>query len=286
MTDTQDWQPPQKIETLFEATGGNAFSGINRPTSGAREEKMLDVGDAPVQLYSLATPNGIKVSVLFEELIEAGCDFSYDAHLINIGQGDQFSSGFTEINPNGKIPACLDRDSLNGEEVALFESGSICLYFAEKYQRFIPSDPTLKAKMYNWIFWQMGSQGPMTGQFGHFFVYAPSNKHETREYGTARYGMETQRLCDVLDKALDQKEFLVGDELSLADLIVFPWFRQLKIGYPHDSGVRANDFLSIEKYRHAVAWSERLEARPGVERGIQVCDWKNPELGTKPWLKK
>ena len=280
----QEWIPPKKIEELFAATSGNSFSGINRPTSGAREEKELSKGSAPVQLYSLATPNGIKVSILFEELEEAGTGFSYDAFLINIGQGDQFTSGFTEVNPNGKIPACVDTDGPGGKTVHLFESGSICLYFAEKYNKFIPTDPIAKAEMMNWVFWQMGSQGPMSGQFGHFFVYAPKDKLETRSYGTARYGMEAQRLCDVLDKALEGKDYLVGNELTLADIICFPWFRQLQVGYPHSSGLKAAEFLTIEKYNNALRWAEKLEQRPGFARGIQVCGWEKPELGTKPWL--
>jgi len=286
MFDTNDWAPPAKIEDLYQVTDGNQFSGINRPTAGARTQKALPSGKAPIQLYSLATPNGQKISILFEELIEQGCDCNYDAFLINIGEGEQFTSGFTSVNPNSKIPACIDRNGPGGTPIHLFESGSMCLYFAEKFDRFIPADPTRKAEMMNWIFWQMGSQGPMSGQFGHFFVYAPAKKKETRDYGTARYGMETQRLCDVLNQALEGKRYLLGDEFSLADIIVYPWFLQMRLGYPHPSGTKANEFLSIDQYKHAIRWSDELAKRPGVIRGLQVCGWTNRELGTKPWLKK
>ncbi|NRA67005.1 MAG: glutathione S-transferase C-terminal domain-containing protein [Pseudobacteriovorax sp.] len=281
-TQTSDWNPPKNIKDLYEATDGNQFSGINRPTAGARVTKALDQGDCPVQLYSLATPNGQKVSILFEELIESGCQFAYDAFLINIGEGEQFTSGFTELNPNGRIPTCLDRNE--GNPIRLFESGSIALYFAEKYNRFIPSDPGRKAEMMNWVFWQMGSQGPMSGQFGHFFVYAPGSKHETREYGTARYGMEAQRLCDVLDQALAGKDYLLGDEFSLADIMAFPWFHQLQTSYNHASGINAAEFLSVSQYENAGRWSRNLLQRPGFQRGLQVCSWTQKDKGTKPWL--
>ncbi|MBQ49341.1 MAG: glutathione-dependent disulfide-bond oxidoreductase [Zetaproteobacteria bacterium] len=278
------WQPPATIQDLYEATSGNQFSGINRPTAGARTEGKLPEGDAPVQLYSLATPNGIKVSILFEELEEAGCDFSYDAHLINIGQGDQFLSGFVDVNPNSRIPACVDQQGPEGQSINLFESGSICLYFAEKYDKFLGQTPGDKPSIMNWVFWQMGSQGPMSGQFGHFFVYAPKDKCETRDYGSARYGMEVQRLCDVLDKHLAGRKYLVGDQYSLADIMVFPWFYQMMRGYPHESGIKANEFLDVSQYRNAVAWSENIQQRPAVQRGLTVCGSK--DKGAKPWLSK
>ena len=277
------WVPPAKVEDLFAVTSNNKFASINRPTAGARDERDYPEGNAPVQLYSLATPNGVKASILFEELIEAGCDLEYDAHRISIGKGDQFTSFFTEVNPNGKIPAAVDnygtKDSVN-----LFESGSICWYFAEKYNKFIPESPALKAQVMNWVMWQMGGQGPMTGQFGHFFVYAPADKCETRDYGTARYGMETMRLCDVLDKALKGKEWLVGDEISLADLIIYPWINQLKTGYAHDSGITANTFIEMDRYENINTWYDKISLRPGVIRGLQVCHWNHDS--TKPWLEE
>ncbi len=203
--------------------------------------------------------------------------------MINIGKGEQFTSGFVGVNPNSKIPALLDKEGPDGKPINLFESASIALYLAEKYNRFIPSDARLRAELFNWVFWQMGGQGPFTGQFGHFFVYAPADKAETRDYGTARYGMEVQRLCDVLDKHLAGRNYLVGDEYTLADILIFPWFNQLRIGYKHGSGVGAGDFLSIEQYKNVNAWADRILERPAVQRGITVCHWAD---GAKPWLNK
>ena len=282
--DSECWIPPSGVDDLYKATSGNKFAGINRPTAGARGEKVLPVGTAPVQLYSLATPNGQKVSILFEELEELGCPFSYDAHFVNIGEGEQFLSGFVDINPNSKIPACIDQEGPSGKAVKLFESGSICLYFAEKYGKFIPENLAARAAMMNWLFWQMGSQGPMTGQFGHFFVYAPAEQKQARDYGVARYGMEAQRLCDVLNRQLSDRQFLLGDDYSLADIMIFPWFRQLSHGYRHGSGLFAKEFLGVEKYENALRWSERVEARPAVGRGLRVCNFRESEKGSKPWL--
>jgi GST-like protein len=252
------WTPPASIEDLYAASA--AKSSINKPTAGAREEKELPDGPAALQLHSLFTPNGQKVSILLEEL-----GVEYDAYTINIGKGEQFSSGFTALNPNGKIPALMDKEGPDGEPICLFESGSIVLYLAEKYKHlhsFMPEDPRLRAEVLNWVFWQMANQGPMTGNFGHFFVYAPAGKCEARDYGAARYdirdgdthplitlshshtlshththththryGMETQRLCDVLDKALAGKTYLVGEEYTVADMMCYPWVRQLQTGY-------------------------------------------------------
>jgi len=277
--------PPASIDVLYAATVGNQFASMNRPTAGSREEKELESGTSPLQLYSLGTPNGKKVTILLEELAELNLA-QYDAWTINIGKGDQFTSGFTKVNPNGKIPALVDKEGPDGSgPLHLFESGNICVYLAEKYNAFLPQkDPRKKAEIMNWVFWQMGSQGPMNGQFGHFFVYAPDDKVETREYGTARYGMESQRLCDVLDKALEGKTFLVGEEYTLADIMCFPWFDQMMTGYPHKSGIKANEFLNISQYKNAVAWAERIKARPAVVRGMQVNSWtsSNP----KPWLEQ
>ncbi len=203
--------------------------------------------------------------------------------VINIGSGDQFTSGFVSVNPNSKIPAMVDKEGPDGQPINLFESGSIVLYLAEKHGRFIPKDPRLRFEAMNWVFWQMGGQGPFTGQFGHFMVYAPADKCETRDYGTARYGMEVQRLCDVLNQHLATREYMVGDEYSIADIMIFPWFNQLQIGYKHTSGIAAADFLSVDKYTNVVAWAKRISERPAVQRGLQVCHWSN---GAKPWLEK
>jgi len=271
-----DWSPPAKIESLFAATAGNKFAAINSPVAGARVEKDLPDGPSPIQLYSLGTPNGVKVSILLEELA-----VDYDAHIINIGAGDQFTSGFVKINPNSKIPALLDKDGPDGKPISIFESASIVMYLAEKYDKFIPKDPRQRTECMNWIYWQMGGFGPFCGQFGHFFVYAPVDKLETRDYGVSRYGMEVQRLCSVLDQHLAQRCYLVGEEYSVADIVVFPWFNQLLTGYKHSSGIAAADFLSIDQYTHAVQWAERIKARPAVTRGLQVCGFGGI---AKPWL--
>lgn len=205
---------------------------------------------------------------------------STSAHLvINIGVGDQFTSGFVAVNPNSKIPAAVDLNGPGGKAVDLFESASIMLYFAEKTGRFIPSDPATRAECMNWLFWQMGGLGPMCGNFGHFMVYAPDDKVETRDYGVARYGMEVQRLCSVLDQHLSTRNYLVGEEYSIADMASFPWFNQLRIGYKHSSGITAKDFLSIDQYKHANAWADRIAERPAVKRGLLVC---SGGVG-KPW---
>jgi len=264
-----DWIPPQTIEEIYGANSGNAFSSINAPTAGPRFEKPLPSGDAPFQLYSLATPNGIKVSILLEEL---GID--YNAHMTNIMAGDQFGSGFVDVNPNSKIPCAVDKEGPNNEPVFLFESASIMLYLAEKYQQFFPSDPRLKVEVMNWIFWQMAGQGPMTGNFGHFFVYAPGDKHEARNYGVSRYGMEVQRLCSVLDRHLEGKTYMVGEMYTIADIAIFPWFNQLRTGYLHSCGIKAGDFLSVSQYQNANAWADRMLERPAVQRGLKICSWE------------
>ena len=280
------WNAPKKIELLYEKKSSGTFSSINRPTSGSRVDEKMPRGDADVQLYSLGTPNGQKVSLLFEELIEQNLEFSYDAHFINIGEGDQFKSGFVDINPNSRIPSCVDTKASGGKELKLFESGSICLYFGEKYNTLIPKDPNLKATMMNWIFWQMGSQGPMLGQFGHFYSYAPEHELEARDYGVMRYGMETQRLCDVLDKHLSGKKYILGNEFSLADIMLYPWFNTVLNYYTDPSGQKSSEFLSVERYKNATAWAERLMKRPAFQRGMRVCSWLEfEEKGTKPWLR-
>jgi len=271
----QEWNPPAKIEGLFKATEGSNFATINAPTAGARTQKELPVGNAPFQFYSLATPNGQKPGILLEEL---GID--YDAHVVQLIDGEQFGSGFVAVNPNSKIPAAVDLEGPDGKPLHLFESASIMLYLAEKYNKFIPTDKRLRQEVINWLFWQMGGQGPMTGQFVHFFLYAPGNKKETREYGAARYGMETQRLCSVLENHLVTRKYMVGEEYTIADMAIFTWFHQLRTGYKHKSGIGAAEFLNVAQYVHVNAWADRILERPAVKRGITVCGSGKG----KPWL--
>jgi len=271
-----EWKPPATIEDLFSSTSGGTFSSINKPTAGAQTQHDLPAGNADLQFYSLATPNGQKVGILLEEL---GVD--YDAYVINIGKGDQFTSGFVGVNPNSKIPALLDKKGPGGHPIHLFESASIDVYLCEKFDSpLLPKDPALRAQIFNWAFWQMAGQGPMTGNFGHFFVYAPADKVEARNYGVSRYGMEVQRLCDVLDKHLEGRQYVVGDHYTLADVLLFPWFHQLRVGYKHSSGIAAKEFLGVDRYKNVNAWADRIFERPAVKRGITVC---SNGLG-KPWL--
>jgi len=270
----EEWKPPAKIEELFKATEGNNFSSINAPTAGARTQKELPVGKSSFQFYSLATPNGQKPGILLEEL---GID--YDAHVVQLS-GEQFASGFVSVNPNSKIPAAVDLEGPDGKPIQLFESVSIMVYLAEKYNKFIPTDKRLRQEVFNWLFWQIGGQGPMTGNFGHFFVYAPGNKKEARDYGVARYGMETQRICSVLENHLATRKFMVGEEYTIADMAIFPWFNQLRVGYKHKSGIGAAEFLNVAQYVHTNAWADRILERPAVKRGITVCSGGKG----KPWL--
>ena len=208
---------PPKVWTFNEENGGE-FSKINRPTAGARVEKKLPMGDHPFQLYSLGTPNGVKVTIMLEELLELGItEAEYDAFLINIGEGDQFSSGFVDINPNSKIPALVDKN--NGASITIFESGAILLYLAEKFNKFIPKNPADKASMMSWLFWQVGSAPFLGGGFGHFYAYAP----EKFKYPIDRFAMESKRQLDVLDKHLAKNQFMVGSEYTIADMAIFPW---------------------------------------------------------------
>jgi len=275
MTDQKIWNPPAKIEDLFAATTGNAFSGLNSNKAGSRVEKELPDGKNSIQLYSTMTPNGIKVHILLEEL-----GIEYDAHTINIGKGDQFNSGFVGVNPNSKIPALLDKHGPDGKPINVFESAAILLYLGEKFNKFLPATPRGKVDLYSWLFWQMAGQGPMSGNFGHFMVYAPDTKSETRDYGVARYGMEAQRLCSVLDIHLTGRKYILGDEYTIADMAIFPWFQQLRTGYIHKSGIGAKDFLSVDQYTHAIAWADRLNERPAVQRARQMFKDGVP----KPWL--
>jgi GST-like protein len=271
------WKPPQKVEELYAATAGNAFESMNRPTSGARTNLEYPAAkEGQFQLYSLATPNGHKVGILLEEL-----GIPYDAHTVNIGKGEQFSTGFVASNPNSKIPAAIDLDGPDGKPISLFESGSIMLYLCKKHNRFLGKNAREEQECMNWLFWQMAGQGPMTGNFGHFMVYAPDNEVGARNYGVARYGMEVQRLADVLDKHLEGRNYLVGDDITIADMACMPWANMLFAGYKHKSGVGARQLLSADKYKNVKAWVDRLLERPAVQRGITVC-----KGAPKPWLSK
>lgn len=257
MSDT--YEPP-KVWTWEQGSGGR-FASINRPISGATHDKDLPVGKHPFQLYSLATPNGVKVTVMFEELLAAGhSDAEYDAWLINIGEGDQFGSGFVEANPNSKIPALMDHTTDPATRV--FESASILHYLAEKFGAFLPTDHKARTECFNWLFWQMGSAPYLGGGFGHFYAYAP----EKWEYPINRFAMEVKRQLDVLDKHLAENEFLAGGEYTIADMATWPWYGQLVLGRLYD----AAEFLDVQSYTNVHRWAKALNARPAVLRGRMV----------------
>lgn len=242
----------------WEAGNGGKFANINRPVSGATHEKALPVGEHPLQVYSLATPNGVKVTVMLEELLELGFkEAEYDAWLIDIMEGDQFSSGFVEVNPNSKIPAMMDH-SVNPPQ-RVFESGSILLYLAEKFGAFIPKDPVAKTECMNWVFWQMGAAPILGGGFGHFYAYAP----EKFEYPINRYTMEIKRQLDVLDKRLADNPYLAGEEYSIADMLVWPWYGALVLNRVYD----AAEFLEADSYTNVMRWAKAIDLRPAVKRG-------------------
>ncbi len=261
-----DTYTPPKVWTWDQESGGR-FANINRPIAGATHDKALPVGNHPLQLHSLATPNGVKVTVLLEELLAAGHDAEYDAWLINIGEGHQFSSGFVAINPNSKIPALLDRST--PEPTRVFESGAILLYLAEKFGAFLPTDPGQRAECMSWLFWQMGSAPYLGGGFGHFYAYAP----EKWEYPINRYAMEVKRLTDVLDQRLADHQFLCGDEYTIADMANYAWFGALVLHNIYD----AAEFLDVAGYTHVIRWAKEIEARPAVERGRRVNRTWGPE---------
>ena len=259
MSDTSTYTPP-KVWTWDSESGGR-FASINRPIAGATHDKDLPVGKHPLQLYSLATPNGVKVTVMLEELLALGHDGAeYDAWLINIGEGDQFGSGFVEINPNSKIPALLDRSG--DKPVRVFESGSILFHLAEKFGAFLPKSGPERTEVMNWLFWQMGSAPYLGGGFGHFYAYAP----EKWEYPINRFAMETKRQLDVLDRELAQKPFIAGDDYSIADMAIWPWYGQLVLGRLYD----AAEFLDVESYTNVMRWAKQIDARPAVQRGRMV----------------
>ncbi|EAP85379.1 glutathione-dependent disulfide-bond oxidoreductase [Sulfitobacter sp. EE-36] len=258
MTDLPDYTPPAVWE--WEPGNGGKFANINRPIAGPTADKELPVGKHPYQLYSLATPNGVKVTVLLEELLAAGHKGAeYDAWLINIGEGDQFGSGFVDINPNSKIPAMMDRSGDAPQR--LFESGSIMLHLAEKFGAFIPKDPSQRTECMSWLFWQMGSAPYLGGGFGHFYAYAPVKI----KYCIDRFAMETKRQLDVLDRHLADNEYMAG-EYSIADMAIWAWYGQLVLGRLYD----AAEFLNVDSYENLMKWAKKIDSRPAVTRGRMV----------------
>ena len=252
-----------------DTENGGRFAGINRPTAGARDEKELPVGEHDFQLYSLATPNGVKATIMFEELLEAGySEAEYDAWTINISDGSQFGSGFVDLNPNSKIPALLDRSG--DKPIRIFESGAILMHLAEKFGTFLPTDHT-RAEVLSWLFWQVGSAPFIGGGFGHFYAYAP----EKYEYPINRYSMETKRLFDVANQRLAQSRYLGGDDYTIADMATFPWLAVFVLGLAYNDAKR---FLSIDEYEHVGRWVHEIAARPAVRRGRLV----NKALGDSP----
>lgn len=259
MTDNNEYIPP-KVWT-WEQPNGGTFASTNRPIAGSTHEAELPRGKHPFQLYSMGTPNGVKITVLFEELLAAGYkDAEYDAWLISIGKGDQFGSGFVDINPNSKIPALVDYSG--DTPLRVFESGSILLHLAEKFGAFLPTEVAARTECMNWLFWQMGSAPYLGGGFGHFYAYAPYKM----EYPIDRFSMEAKRQLDVLDKQLAQNPFVAGDDYTIADMAIFPWYGNLALGRQYNAG----EFLDVASYQNVVAWAEKLDARPAVKRGRMV----------------
>ncbi|MCB8887702.1 glutathione-dependent disulfide-bond oxidoreductase [Vreelandella malpeensis] len=257
MSDT--YTPPRVWE--WEPGNGGKFASINRPTAGATHEKERPVGKHPLQLYSLATPNGVKVTILLEELLEKGITGAeYDAHLIQIGEGDQFGSGFVEVNPNSKIPALMDHSVTPPQRV--FESGAILLYLAEKFDAFLPTDSAKRTETLSWLFWQMGSAPILGGGFGHFYAYAP----EKYQYPIDRYTMEVKRQLDVLDRHLANNRYMAGDEYTIADMAIYPWYGALVKNRVYE----AAEFLQAHTYENVIRWAEELDERPAVKRGRMV----------------
>ncbi len=259
MSDRTEYVPP-RVWT-WEKESGGTFASINRPVAGPTHEKTLPVGKHPFQLYSMGTPNGVKATVMFEELLALGYqDAEYDAWLIRIGEGDQFGSGFVEINPNSKIPALADHSTT--PPIRVFESGAILLYLAERFGEFLPGTLAGRTETLNWLFWQMGSAPFLGGGFGHFYAYAP----EKLEYPIDRYAMEAKRQLDVLDRRLAETRFLAGDNYTIADIANWPWYGQLALGRLYDAG----EFLQVREYAHVQRWAREIDARPAVQRGRMV----------------
>lgn len=265
MTD-ETYTPPKVWK--WDAESGGKFANINRPIAGPTHEKQLPLGKHPLQLYSLATPNGVKVTVMLEELLALGYEGAeYDAHLIKITEGAQFSSGFVGVNPNSKIPAMLDQSVT--PPLRVFESGAILLYLAEKFEAFVPSDIAKRTECLSWLFWQMGSAPMLGGGFGHFYAYAP----EKYEYPINRYTMEIKRQLDVLDRQLAENQFVAGDEYTIADMAIWPWYGALVINNLYD----AAEFLEAHTYKNVIRWAEEVAQRPAVKRGRMVNrTWGEP----------
>ena len=266
MAENSTYTPPKVWQ--WDKNNGGRFADINRPTAGVTHEKELPVGEHALQLYSLATPNGVKVTVMLEELLELGIKAAeYDAYLIDISEGDQFGSGFVAINPNSKIPALLDRST--NPPTRVFESGAMLVYLAEKFGAFLPTEPSARAECLSWLFWQMGSAPYIGGGFGHFYAYAP----EKFEYPINRFAMEAKRLLDVLDRNLSERQYLCGDEYTIADMANYAWYGALVTQNIYE----AAEFLDVAAYTHVIRWVKDIEARPAVQRGRRVNKSWGPE---------
>lgn len=266
MSDLPEYIPPKVWQ--WNTENGGKFANINKPTAGATQEKELPVGKHPLQLYSLATPNGVKVTIMLEELLELGkTGAEYDAYLINIGDGDQFGSDFVSINPNSKIPALLDHSTT--PPTRIFESGAILMYLAEKHDALLPKDPSARAECFSWLFWQMGSAPYLGGGFGHFYAYAPFKI----EYCIDRFAMEVKRQMDVLDQNLANREYLCGDEYNIADIATYAWYGAVALHNIYD----AAEFLDVASYTNVVRWAKQIEERPAVQRGRRVNRSWGPE---------
>ncbi len=260
MSDASAYTPP-KVWTWNKESGGR-FANINRPIAGPTHDKDLQVGKHPLQLYSLATPNGVKVTVMLEELLAKGhSGAEYDAWLINIGSGDQFGSGFVSANPNSKIPAMVDHSD-PADPIRIFESGAILIHLAEKFGAFLPTDPAARAETLSWLMWQMGSAPYLGGGFGHFYAYAPFKM----EYPIDRFAMEVKRQLDVLDRRLGESEYLAGPDYTIADMAVWPWYGALAKGLVYEAG----EFLQVQDYKHVQRWTDQIAQRPAVKRGRMV----------------
>jgi GSH-dependent disulfide-bond oxidoreductase len=269
MTEVAAEYTPPKIWAWDKSNGGQ-FANINRPIAGPTKDQALPVGTHPFQLYSMATPNGVKVTVMLEELLAAGHKGAeYDAWMIEIREGDQFGSGFVDVNPNSKIPALMDHSTPSPTRV--FESGSILLYLAEKFGAFLPADPAKRTQALNWLFWQMGSGPFLGGGFGHFYAYAPVKI----EYAIDRFAMEVKRQLDVLNRHLSDNEYMAGDEYSIADMAIWPWYGWAAMGKLYE----AAEFLQVHEYTHLVRWAEQIGAREAVKRGQMVNRTWGPEEG-------
>jgi GST-like protein len=259
MTEPSTYTPPKVWK--WDRDNGGRFANINRPVAGATQEKVLPVGRHPLQLYSLGTPNGVKVTILLEELLALGhSGAEYDAWLIRINEGEQFGSGFVGVNPNSKIPALEDRSA--STPIRVFESGAILMYLAEKFAAFLPTEVAARAECLSWLFWQMGSAPFLGGGFGHFYAYAPSKI----EYAINRYAMEVKRQLDVLDRRLAQTQYVAGDTYTIADMAIWPWYGALVKGKLYEAG----EFLQVQEYAHVQRWTDAIAARPAVKRGRRV----------------